>query len=230
MNNEKLETYLIAKTWKRIIARSIDIISVSVIPLLITTVWYNINKDQIQQWWVVVILIVINLLLNIIYFVVIPWKFNGQTLGKKICFIKLVAKNQNILTLKNIIYRELFLVFIPVILTMLTIFITYIFLGTNISKINLNTTSGFWINIFIRKLMFSFIFAWYLGIIIVTKVDKKHQLFYDRKYQLYIVNSKAIVKKIHPHDKFKDPLIHVHLGTNQPGNIDTQELTKIQEL
>lgn len=229
MNNEKFETYYIAKTWKRIIARVLDIIFISIIPLVMTGVWYSINKNQMQTWWAVFLLIIINFLLMIIYFVIVPWKFNGQTLGKKICFIKLVNEQQNVLTLAPIFYRELFLVFIPVAITMTAVFITNIFLGTNIAQINPHTNSGAWINIFIRA-MFSFVCAWYLGIMIVVKVDKKHQLFYDRKHQLYIVNSNPITRKIHPHEKRKDLFIHVHLGSNQPGNITNEELEKINQL
>lgn len=226
MSTEKFESYILSKTWRRILARSLDIIIVSLFPILITLISYFLNKSLSEKWWFLLLVIFINFFLLFLYFVIIPWKFKGQSLGKKICFIKLIAEN-NKLTIKKIFYRESFLVFIPVTLTMLAVFSTGIIFNTNIALVNPNSTSGFWLNV-LNRTIFSFVFAWYLGIMIVVKIDKKHQLFFDRKQYIYTVNTKVVTptKK----KEIKKDLVHVHLKNNKPGNISEDELKNIQDL
>ncbi len=228
---DNVESYSLARTWKRILARFIDIIIVSLIPAIITLVWYFIDKKMINNWISLLVMILINFLILGIYFLIIPWKFNGQTLGKKICLIKLTYENNQAITFKSILIRETFLVFIPVILTMIAIFITTVVLKTNINNINDKTSSGFWISV-LTRVIFSFVFAWYLGIMIIVKIDKKHQLFFDRKNQLYVINKYPILKRKNSktNSKQQETIIHVHLGKDQPGKINQEELDNIQDL
>ncbi|MDQ7982636.1 MAG: RDD family protein [Spiroplasma sp.] len=228
---ENIENYALARTWKRICARIFDIFIVSLIPGIITLSWYLINKTSVNNWISVLIMIIINFLIIIIYFLIIPWKFNGQTLGKKIFLIKLTNENNQAITFKSIFLREIFLVFIPVLLTMLAILITSLVLNANIANVDDKTSGGFWINVLVR-VIFSFVFAWYLGIMITIKVDKKHQLFYDRKNHLYVINKYPIVNKSNfsRQEQNQEPIIHVHLGQDQPGKINQEELDNIQDL
>ncbi|MBE4703820.1 RDD family protein [Spiroplasma platyhelix] len=228
--NKEFETYYLAKTWKRITARIIDIIIVSLIPGIITLIWFLIDKSSVNNWKALLIMMLFNYLLFTLYFVIIPWKFNGQTLGKKMFAIKLVQENNDKISLKNILIREAILVFIPITLTMVAILLSSIFLQSNVAEIDDKTTSGFWISVLVR-IIYSFIFAWYLGIMITTKVDKKHQLFYDRKFNLYAINKNPLLKKPSPQETKENPnLIHIHLGTKQPGNISQEELDEIKNL
>lgn len=228
--NKEFETYYLAKTWKRITARFIDIIIVSLIPALIALIWYSIDKTIINNWKGLLIMIVINYLLFIFYFVIMPWKFNAQTLGNKILLIKLVNENNEKISFKSILLREIILVFIPITLTMIAIFLSAMFSKTNVDSIDDKTTVGFWISVLSRTI-YSFIFAWYLGIIITIKIDKKHQLFYDRKYQLYVINKYPLLKKPNQQEsKINNNIVHIHLGTKQPGNIDQESLDEIKDL
>lgn len=227
-----VESYSLARTWKRILARFIDIIIVSLIPGIITLIWYFVNRTMINNWISLLVMILINFLILGIYFLVIPWKFNGQTLGKKICLIKLANENNQTITFKSILIRETFLVFIPIALTMIAIFITNVVLKTNISNIDDKTSAGFWISV-LTRVIFSFAFAWYLGIMIIVKVDKKHQLFYDRKNQLYVINKYPVLKRKNQtksNSNQDEPVIHVHLGKVYPGKINQEELDNIQDL
>lgn len=228
---DNIESYSLARTWKRILARFIDIVIVSLIPAIITLIWYFIDKKMINNWISLLVMILTNLLILGIYFLIIPWKFNGQTLGKKLCLIKLSYENNQTITFKSILIRETFLVFIPVILTMIAIFITTVVLKTNISNINDKTSSGFWISV-LTRVIFSFVFAWYLGIMIIVKIDNKHQLFFDRKNQLYVINKYPILKSktVNSNSKQPETIIHIHLGTDQPGKINQEELDNIQDL
>lgn len=228
--NTELETYYLARTWKRILARILDIIFASLIPGLISLIWFLTDKTAINNWKPLFIIITINYMVLILYFIIIPWKFSGQTLGKRIFLIKLSHQNNEKISFKSIALRETILVFIPITLTMLSIVLTSIFLGTNIANINEKTTSGFWINILTRTI-YSFVFAWYLGIMITTKIDKKHQLFYDRKYQIYITNKHPLLKKLNSQEiKRNNNIIHIHLKNQQPGNIKQEGLDEIKDL
>lgn len=229
MNNKKplTETYKIAQTWKRIIARIFDVIIVSIIPFVIG-LGISLGDNNNQEWWKIIIVFIINIITVIIYFIIIPWKCHGQTVGKLIFQIKLVnASNEN-LTLKQLFYREMFLVFIPLGLTLGIILFLSLTFNINIGTIKFNNTLNFWKNILIR-VMVSFDFAWYCGIMIVTKIDKYHQLFYDRRVKNYVINKKPIIKKINvKQEKHNEP--HIHLAYSQPGNISDDELENIHNL
>lgn len=230
MNNKVkslTENYKIAQTWKRITARIFDIIIVSIMPLVIGLIIYLGDKNN-QEWWKIMIVFIINIVSVIIYFVIIPWKYDGRTLGKLIWQIKLVNVNNKKLTLKQLFYREMFLVFIPLGFTTAIILFLRLTFNINIVSIKPNNTLNFWINILIRVVV-SFDFAWYCGIMIVTKIDKYHQLFYDRHDKTYVINKNPIIKKINvKQDKHNEP--HIHLVFCQPGNISEDELVNIHNL
>lgn len=229
--DKEFESYYLVKTWKRIIARIIDILLVSLIPGLITLIWFLIDKNSVDNWISLLIMMIFNYLLFIAYFIFLPWKSNGQTWGKKLLGIKLAHAEESGLTIKHLFIRESILVFIPMTLTMIAILLTSIFLQSNVGTIDEKTTAGFWISVLVR-VIYSFIFAWYLGIMIVVKVDKKHQLFYDRKFQLYVVNKNPLLKKPSTQEmkEKQNEIVHVHLGTKQPGRISQEELDEIQDL
>ncbi|WP_342275773.1 RDD family protein [Spiroplasma endosymbiont of Nebria brevicollis] len=230
MNNKNkplTETYKIAQTWKRLTARIFDVIIVSIIPLVIGLGIYLGDKTN-QEWWKIMLVFIINIVIVTIYFVIVPWKWHGRTLGKLILQIKLVNDNNENLTLKQLFYREMFLVFIPLGLTMGIILFLRLTFNINIVTIKPNNTLNFWINILIR-IVVSFDFAWYCGIMIVTKIDKYHQLFYDRRAKTYVINKNPIIQKINvKQKKHNEP--HIHLVFCQPGNISDDELENIHNL
>lgn len=229
--NKEFETYYLAKTWKRIFARIIDIIIVSLIPGLITLIWFLTDKSTSNQWWALMIMMVFSYLFFAFYFVFMPWKFNGQTLGKKIFFIKLVHQDNKKISLKNLLLRETFLVFVPMILVMIAILLANIFLDSSVTDIDTTTTLGFWISVLVR-VIYSIMFAWFLGIMITVKADKKHQLFYDRKLQIYVINKNPLLKNPNPQEVKEKPhdFVHIHLGAKQPGNISQEGLDEIKDL
>lgn len=228
--NKEFESYYLAKTWKRITAKIIDIILVSLIPGVVTLIWFLIDRSSANNWKALLIMMFFNYLLFILYFVVLPWKFNGQTLGKKMLFIKLAHETDDKVFFKHLLLREIILIFIPLTLTMLAVLLTSIFLQSNVTDIDDKTTSRFWISVLVR-VIYSFIFAWYLGIMITLKVDKKHQLFYDRKFHIYVTNKEPLLKKLNAQEsKENSNIVHIHLGTKQPGNISQEELNEIKNL
>ena len=224
------ETYMIAKTWKRIIARIFDMIFVSLIPLIIgLSMHYSDNKSH-QELWKLIIIFITNLIVIIIYFVIIPWKCKGQTFGKLIFQIRLINKKNQDFKLKQLFYRELFLVFIPLLLTTSIILFMKLTFNENIATITINSNSALnsWLNILVRSVV-SFDFAWYCGIMIVTKIDKYHQLFFDRYYKTFVINKKPLVNnKRKISTSVNDS--HIHLVYSQPGNINDDELENINSL
>ncbi|WP_353306805.1 RDD family protein [Spiroplasma ixodetis] len=231
MNIKKLdttETYIITKTWKRIIARIFDVIFVSLIPLIIGLAIHYLDNKGNQESWQLIIIFIINIIIVIIYFVIIPWKCKGQTLGKLIFQIRLVNEKNQDLKLKHFFYRELFLVFIPLLLTTSIILFMKLTFNENIATINSNSTLNSWLNILIRSVV-SFDFAWYCGIMIVTKIDKYHQLFFDRNHKTFVINKKPLAtNKRKISTNVNDP--HIHLVYSRPGNINDDELENINSL
>lgn len=226
--DHKTETYSIAKTWKRITARIFDIFFVSIIPLVIGLVIYDNNNVQAPIWWTLMIVVIINFLTVVLYFVFIPWKCHGQTLGKLIFQIKLVKANNKNLTFWEVFYREIFLTLIPLLLMTLIILFLQLTFNEKIVNIETNNPLNWWLNILIRTVI-SFDFAWYCGIMIVTKIDKYHQVFYDRRINIYTINKKAVVLKIDSKPNIiNEP--HIHLGYSQPGNISDEQLEDINLL
>ena len=61
---------------------------------------YIVNKESVQ-------VSVVSVVLSIIYFVVLAYYMNGQTLGKKITRIKVVSSNSKKLTMNNYLIRSL---------------------------------------------------------------------------------------------------------------------------
>lgn len=230
MNTKELsitETYMLAKTWKRIIARGFDIVFVSLIPLIISLTIYYLDNNS-QEWWKLLIIFIINIITTIIYFVIVPWKCKGQTLGKLIFQIKLINETNQNLNCKQLCYRELFLVFIPLLLTTsILLFMTLTF-NQNIATINNNNTLNSWLNILVRSVV-SFDFAWYCGVMIVTKIDKYHQLFFDRHNKIFVVNKKPLTNSKQKIQKNTNEA-HIHLVYSQPGNINDNELENIDSL
>ena len=83
-----------------------------------TDINYQLNKESIPQT-------VVSTVLSIIYFVVLTYFMNGETLGKKLMKIKIVSNNDKKLTMNNYLIRAL--VIDSVLMNILTILIILLF-------------------------------------------------------------------------------------------------------
>ena len=60
----------------------------------------------------------------------------------------------------------------------------------------------------------------------MVKIDQKHQLFFDRNYQIYLINITPVAKKI---SKNRD-IVTVNQKIKIPGNISDEQLQEINDL
>ena len=63
---------------------------------------YDMNKETI-------VVSIVSLVLTTVYFVVLPYFMNGQTLGKKLMKLQIVSGNEKKLTMNNYLIRALFI-------------------------------------------------------------------------------------------------------------------------
>lgn len=70
-----------------------------------TTISYEISRSN-------GLLSIIGIAISILYFVVYQFKFNGQTIGKKLLKIKIVKRNKGILNINDFLFRSLIINFI----------------------------------------------------------------------------------------------------------------------
>lgn len=64
-----------------------------------STIIYNLDKEKLPS-------IVINILYIIIYFVIIPYFWKGQTLGKKLLNTKIISKTKEKITITSLLIRN----------------------------------------------------------------------------------------------------------------------------
>ena len=63
---------------------------------------YNMNKDTL-------VITIVNVAMTTIYFVVVPYFMNGQTLGKKIMKLQIISKKNKSITMNQYLIRALFI-------------------------------------------------------------------------------------------------------------------------
>ena len=63
---------------------------------------YEMNKDTL-------VITIVNVAITTIYFVVVPYFMNGQTLGKKLMKLQIISKNNKEITMNQYLIRSLFI-------------------------------------------------------------------------------------------------------------------------
>ncbi|WP_374696334.1 RDD family protein [Spiroplasma endosymbiont of Polydrusus formosus] len=231
IKNNKKEDYQIHQLVRPmlvIFVRFLDIILASLIPLTLTlTMKY---WDQKQTIWASIVIIIITFLFFFLYFVIIPYFWDGKTIGKFFCQIKLVT-NAAKLKLGVIFTRELFIIFLPWFVVLLTNLTLNLIFKVSLSNL-FGTSNKNSIALIIIRIVTTIYFLWYLGLIFGLVLNPNHQILFDQHFHLFNVKRKPVVKK---HPKAIKELItrktkHVHLSDNQPGNIMDEILKEINEL
>ena len=110
------KNYIIELRVKRFLAMVIDWYLTNMLAVIPITFYFR-NGDYLQPYMfdfihydfqTALLLILYGIAIGLIYYIIIPvflWK--GQTLGKKICKIQIVDINENNITLKTMLLREL---------------------------------------------------------------------------------------------------------------------------
>ncbi|WHQ37582.1 RDD family protein [Spiroplasma sp. SV19] len=226
--NEDYNLHQLARPLRVILVRFFDIILASVLPLILTL---TMNSWDAQRTvWAPIVVIGVTFCLFFCYFVLLPYFWDGKTIGKFLFQIKLVNAEQK-LKLGVIFTRELFIIFLPwfiVLLTNLSLnLIFHVNLGDLFRTTNKNPTA-----LIVIRIVTTIYFLWYLGLIFAVVLNPNHQILFDRHFHLFNVRTKPIVKKQKkaPKKTITRDTEHVHLRKDQPGNISDEVLKEIDEL
>lgn len=106
-------------TIRRFIAYIIDwfiggmlvILPIFVVNALTGISLYNTTLNKFSNMYQLLI-IVLALILSILYYAILPYLWNGQTIGKKILKIQIVSKDNKKLTIKQLMIREVVGIFL----------------------------------------------------------------------------------------------------------------------
>ncbi len=228
--------YNLAKTWKIILARIFDLFLSSIIPIILTFIFFiKPSKNKIDNYFVFpFLLLLIGFICLIIYFLIIPYFGNSKTLGRLIFGILLYHENK--IKFKHIFIREIFIIFIPWFIGITTNLLCCLIFKINIGKELDNNSNNIAQNspvIWILKFTSTFYFIWYFIMIISIIFDKKNQVFYDYKMKIFMLSKVSKIEFIKNKNnkeinREKNP--HIHLSIDQPGNINRDALDEIDEL
>ncbi|WP_338965380.1 MULTISPECIES: RDD family protein [unclassified Spiroplasma] len=225
---EDYNLHQLARPARIIFVRFLDIILASLIPLILTLTmnyWYGQRTV-----WPPIVVIGITFLLFFCYFVLLPYFWDGKTIGKFLFQIKLVNTEQK-LKLGVIFTRELFIIFLPWFIVLLTNLSLNLIFHVNLGDL-FRTTNKNPVAIIVIRIVTTTYFLWYLGLIFAVVLNPNHQILFDRHFNLFNVKTKPIVKK--QKKASKKPITrehqHVHLQKDQPGNISDEILKEIDEL
>lgn len=227
-NNLDYDQYHLAKMSVRIIARLLDIIFSSIIPLIFT---FTLNYWFGKVYYESILLIAITFVDLVGYFILIPYYCAGKTLWKWILQIKLVSF-QNKIKFWNLCLREFIIIFFPWLVALIVNLINYFVFGANLKYLFDKSYNGSSIATLISRLAVTFYFLWFVCLSVITGIDKKHQFFIDIKFEIYVVKKNIKVKENQfEHDKLiSRKTDHIHLQKDQPGNIDNEILKEIEDL
>ena len=226
MHPTVLLKYPLASVWRRCWVRFFDMLlsSLFLLPLALT-----VSDWQIDQQLAAVILYVSSIVILIIYFLVVPWFWQGRTPGKKLFGVKLLHSTDQF-KFKHLLARETIIIFIPYLIQLTLNLIFGIVYGLSLRHTFTSDTDKANVLLIIR-IVGVFIILWYLVIICAIALDPNHQFYVDYHYKIYVTSTKPAIKK----PALPEPEIisrddqHAHLGHEQPGNISDEELKKIQD-
>ncbi|ELL44447.1 hypothetical protein SMIPMB4A_v3c6960 [Spiroplasma melliferum IPMB4A] len=225
---EEYQLHQLARPVRVIFARFFDIILASLIPLALTlTMKY---WDQARTIWAPILVIGITFVLFFLYFILIPYFWDGKTIGK-FCFqIKLVTSETK-LKLAVIFTRELFITFLPWFVVLLTNLSLNLIFKVSLSDL-FRATNKNPIALIIIRTITTIYFLWYIGLIFGLVLNPNHQILFDRHFHLFTVKKNPISKKEpkEPKKLITRKTKHIHLQENQPGNISDEILKEIDEL
>lgn len=215
--------YQISSIVRIFFARMFDIILSSLIPLVLdfTNRFWNLS---LTITFVIMVLVTLSIL--IIYFILIPYFWQGQTCGKFLLRIKLV-NSKNLWKFRYLITREVFIIFIPWIIQITCNLIIALVFKLNLSKVVADDNTHPAALIILRSST-AFYFFWFLGLTLAVAFDDKHQFFIDHKNNIFIVNTKQISPPRQPLSTTPPVSVvknHIHLQEHQPGTISDDDLS-----
>ncbi len=222
------KNYKLAKTWSVVFSGLFDLCFSSAITIIISLIFHHLH---IESTLLLSLLIVLSFIIMIIYYLIIPYFCKTKTLGRLIFRIKLYCKNG--IKFKHLLIREAFIIFIPWFIGIFTNLFLLVYFHVDINSIFIEPTSKEQsISLFIFRFTSTIYSIWYLILLVGLLIDKNNQLFYDYKLKIYMLTKVSEEKQ--SKDKENELITqkekHIHLGNNQPGNIDDKALKDIDKL
>lgn len=183
--NKKIEInaeskMFLASTIKRVLARSFDLLFFGTI--IIICFFASGSLFSGQEVWHIMFVNFCSLVFFIIYFVLIPYFFSYQTLGKKIFGIVLLftKKHSHVKMVFLLLFRELYIVCTPILLVWMLYgcyFLLAYLLGFAFNSVNFLGRSSI------------LLIVWWFFYFIFVKINTNKQIFYDRWFSLFVVDN-----------------------------------------
>ncbi|AUF83814.1 RDD family protein [Mesoplasma syrphidae] len=214
--------YRLASIYKVLFARLFDLFLASTPGFVLTFVF----KIEPAQWALALGMLFASLLIMAVYFVLVPFLLKGNTIGKFLFKIRLVNYEHKV-SMKALISREAFFLFIPWVV-MLVAQITAILLMGPYNEDKPINNSIFNLAKIIVNLSYLFYTLWLLFLCLEIKLQEQQRSFVDIKFGLYVVESKPKIAKAKKEFTriLKRSEEHIALS-DQPGNFDENVLKEI---
>lgn len=223
------KTYRLANIYRIMFARLFDLLLSAIPGIVINSVLMS-KPENIGNWPLIIGVLVGTFVWTIIYFVILPLFFHGNTFGKLILNIRLKRKSGNKkISFWMLMIREAYFTFIPWLVVVIAQVIAVAIMG-NYQDETLNQSPGLIAASLVINLANIFYILWLSFVAVTIKIQQHHQASIDLKFHLFVVNKIAIEdemktvtsksKKIQRTDE------HVSL-TDQPGNFDQTVLNDL---
>ncbi|WP_026389571.1 RDD family protein [[Acholeplasma] multilocale] len=227
---EDKKTYRLANIYRVLFARLFDFILASLPGFIVGIILKPGSEANIENWSLMFATLGTNLAFLTLYFVIIPFFLNGNTLGKIIFRIKMVQEEDKKITFGALAAREAFFILIPWAVTLITQIIAFlIFKQVDVDQEN--SKAIYAVGVIIGQIGYLLFAGWLILIGLSIKVQDQQQSFIDIKFGIFVVNAiaeedKVIIKKEKQDKKLSREDKHISL-TEQPGNFNQEMIDEI---
>ncbi|WP_339021044.1 RDD family protein [Spiroplasma endosymbiont of Atherix ibis] len=194
------------------LSRLFDIIICSVPTIVLSFL------NPIHDWKTFLINISISQVILFVYFILVPYFLKGNTLGKLIFNLRLKKEDQSKIKLKDILFREFYFLYIPLLFQIIVQIIMGIIIFTNSKETDLS----FVLRI-INSIGYTFLAIWFIYIPLTIYLQEENISSVDLKLNIrvYYLEKILIFEKKEIYKK------HIHLENDRPGKVDVSEIDKI---
>ncbi|WP_338985267.1 RDD family protein [Spiroplasma endosymbiont of Diplazon laetatorius] len=196
-------------------ARLLDVVLCSVLPLVLAII------QPISNWQTFLINFSVSQLIIFSYFVLLPYFWKGNTLGKLILNLRLKKTNDEKIKMRDVFLREFYFLYIPLIFQIFVQIILGIIIYTT-PKDEQNESTEFILKI-INNIGYVFLAMWFIYIPLTIYLQKENLSAIDLKVKtkVFYLEKVLVITRIEKEKK------HIHLQNDKPGKIDVKEIEKI---
>ena len=218
--------YQLASIYRVFFARVFDVI-ISAIPGFVLAA---VLKDRVVGNWIgATINLSVGLGMMLLYFMVLPMLFHGNTFGKLIFKIRLKHKGENqTVRFYMLLVREVFFMLIPWMVALIFFVVALVIINAhhpdNPDQEG-SANSGAYL---IYQLRYLFYFLWFFFLGLTIKVHPLHQSGLDLKFNLYVVNQEPLNQVAQTQKSLTLKRGDAHIALSElPANFDDQTLAEL---